>query len=91
MTEKQIQSIIKAGGDSVWVVESEIEKLNNGTAPTIEIKSAIDRNVEHLKLIVGNQEIVDSGEDISDLNNAISIGEAKLAEVEWPPPVVDED
>ena len=44
----------------------------------------IYRNVEYLKTIVADTEIVNSGEDIADLIAAIATGEAKLAENIWP-------
>lgn len=81
MTQEQIQGTIKAARDSVWVVNDSLEKLTNGAEPTDEIKGNIDRNVSHLKLVVGNPEITNSGEDISDLYQAITAGEAKLAEL----------
>lgn len=81
MTQEQIQGTIKAARDSVWVVNDSLEKLTNGAEPTDEIKGNIDRNVSHLKLVVANPEIANSGEDISDLYQAITAGEAKLAEL----------
>lgn len=82
-TQEQILSTIRSARDSVWVIENTIEKLQNGENASSELKGNIDRNVSHLKLVVSDQEILDSGEDISDLTNAIQIGEAKLAENIW--------
>lgn len=81
MTQEEIQGTIRAARDSVWVVNDSLEKLTNGAEPTDEIRSNIDRNVSHLKLVVGNPEITNSSEDISDLYQAITAGEAKLAEL----------
>ena len=81
MTQEQIQSTIKAARDSVWVIDNSLEKLSNGAEATDEIKGNIDRNVSHLKIIVGSPEITNSGEDISDLYQAITDGEDKLAEL----------
>ena len=83
-TLEQIQATIRAARDSVWVVTSEIEKLTAGQTASKEIKGNIERNVAHLKIIVANQEIIDSGENIADLVAAIAAGEAKLAEQIWP-------
>lgn len=87
-TLAQIQGTIRAARDSVWVITDEIEKLTAGASPNKNNKGNIDRNVEHLKLVVADAEIVDSGEDIADIIAAIATGEAKLAEAIWP---VDED
>ena len=83
-TLAQIQGTIRSARDSVWVITDEIEKLTAGAPPDQEHKGNIDRNVEHLKLIVADKEIVNSGEDIADLIAAIATGEAKLAENIWP-------
>lgn len=83
-TLEQIQGTIRAARDSVWVISDEIQKLADGQPATTERKGNIERNVSHLKIVVADQEIIDSGEDISDLNAAITTGEAKLAENIWP-------
>lgn len=83
-TLKQIQGTIRAARDSVWVVEDTIAKIVAGQTVSKELKSDIDRNVSHLKLIVADQEVIDSGEDIADLQSTIIAGEAKLAEAIWP-------
>jgi hypothetical protein len=82
-TLEQIKQTIKAARDSVWVITNEIEKLAAGQPANKERKGNIERNVQHLKLIVTNEEIINSGEDIADLNAAIVTGEAKLAETIW--------
>jgi hypothetical protein len=87
-TIEQIRGTIRSARDSVWVITDEIEKLNAGGTPNENAKGNIDRNVSHLKLVVADQEIIDSGEDIADLTAAITTGEAKLAEDIWP---ADED
>jgi hypothetical protein len=83
-TLEEIQGTIKSARDSVWVIDNELEKLLNGQPATVEIRNSIDRNVSHLKLVVADQELIDSGEDISDLLSAITNGEDKLAEDIWP-------
>jgi hypothetical protein len=87
-TIEQIRGTIRAARDSVWVITDEIEKLNAGGTPNNSAKGNIDRNVSHLKLVVANQEIIDSDEDISDIIEAIEVGEEKLAEDIW---TADED
>ena len=82
-TLEQIQATIRAARDSVWVINDEIQKLTEGQPANTERKGNIERNVAHLKLIVSNSEIVNSGEDTFDLHTAITVGEAKLAENIW--------
>lgn len=83
-TLEQIQGTIRAAHDSVCVIEDTIQQLTDGKPANKERKGNIDRNVAHLKIIVADQEIVDSGENIADLVAAIATGEAKLAEAIWP-------
>jgi hypothetical protein len=82
-TLDDIKGTIKAARDSVWVIGDEIEKLADGQPASNERKGNIERNVAHLKIVVSDQAIVDSGEDITDLQAAITTGEAKLAENIW--------
>ena len=82
-TLEQIQGTIRAARDSVWVVEDTIQKLTDGATASEELKGNIERNVAHLKIVVADQEIIDSGETITDLQVAIVAGEAKLAEDIW--------
>jgi SPX domain protein involved in polyphosphate accumulation len=89
-TIEQIRRTIKAARDSVWVIENTLDQLSKGKTPTNKRKSDIDRNVEHLKIIVADQEIIDFGESIVDLQAAIVAGEAKLAENIWLAQVVTE-
>jgi hypothetical protein len=82
-TLDDIKGTIKAARDSVWVIGDEIVKLAAGSPANNERKGNIERNVAHLKIVVADQGIVDSGEDITDLLAAITTGEAKLAENIW--------
>jgi hypothetical protein len=82
-TLEQIQGTIRAARDSVWVITDQIEKLTAGETPNNNSKGNIERNVSHLKLVVSDTEITNSGENISDLTAAITAGEAKLAENIW--------
>lgn len=82
-TLEQIQGTIRAARDSVWVVDESIQKLAGGAPASEELKGNIQRNVGHLKIIVADQEVIDSGETITDLQAAIVAGEAKLAEDIW--------
>lgn len=83
-TLEQIQRYIQVARDSVWVIEDSIQRLTNGETPSNNLKGNIDRNVAHLKLVVSAQDVINSGETISDLVAAIAAGEAKLAENIWP-------
>lgn len=77
-TTQEILQTIRAARDSVWVIEDSLAKLTAGQTLTDIIRGNIDRNVGHLKLVVASPEITGSGEDISDLHNAITQGEAVL-------------
>jgi len=83
-TLEQIQNYINRAKDSVWVITDVIQKLTDGAAPSKSLKGDIERNVGHLKIVVDQQDVIDSGEDISELQSGISAGESKLAENIWP-------
>jgi hypothetical protein len=77
-TLKQLQQTIRAARDSVWVISDEIAKLTTRGQLTNEGRGNIERNVGHLKLVVADTEITESGEDISDLAAGIVSGEQVL-------------
>lgn len=79
--EERVASTLSAARDSVWVITDAIEKLANGEPASEEIRDAIERNVSHLSLVVSNPEIANSGQDISDIQSAITTGTAKVAEL----------
>lgn len=79
MTEEEIIGTIRAARDSVWVINDSLAKLANGETLTEQLRGNIDRNVGHLKLVVGNPQIANSGQNIDDLHQAITDGEAALA------------
>lgn len=83
-TIEEIRGDINAAKDSVWVITDTIQKLTDGAEATNNLKGDIQRNVNHLKLVVAKEDVTSSGEDISELNSSISAGEAKLAENIWP-------
>lgn len=78
-TPETLQTI-RAARDSVWVIEDSLAKVAAGATLSDELHGNIDRNVEHLKLVVGNPDVSESGEDISDLHNAIAQGSAAIAQ-----------
>ena len=82
-TLEEIQGTIRAARDSVWVIDDSIQKLADGQPANKELKGNIERNVGHLKIVLSDQELLDSGEDIADLQQAVTVGEAKLAEDIW--------
>ena len=75
-TAEEIAGAISAMRDSVWVITSEMEKGE----VTEEIIGNIDRNVAHLELQMGNEHITGAGEDLSDVEAAITAGKAFIEE-----------
>jgi hypothetical protein len=78
-TLEEIRGTIRVARDSVWEIENEIKKLTDGKPLDQDSKDKIHRNVSHLEWVVSNTDIVNSGEDISDLITAIAAGKAKLS------------
>jgi hypothetical protein len=68
---EQIAGSISAMRDSVWVINSEMEKV-----PSKETLESIGRNVGHLELVMTDENIIGFGEDLSDITEAIVAGKA---------------
>lgn len=74
-TAQEIAQTISAARDSVWVINEEISKENI----TKEIVQTVQRNVGHLELVMSNEYVTGSGEDLSDLTDAIQDGNEFVA------------
>ena len=77
-TLEKVKGTIRAARDSVWVVNNEIQKMQEAGSLSETGRNSIKRNVEHLKLVVVNPTVISSGEDIVDLQTAITNGEETL-------------
>ena len=77
-TLEKVKGTIRAARDSVWVVNNEIQKMQEAGSLSETGRNSIKRNVEHLKLVVANPTVISSGEDIVDLQTAITNGEETL-------------
>jgi ribonucleotide monophosphatase NagD (HAD superfamily) len=69
-TAQEISQTISAARDSVWVVNDEILKESISKNNVEWVK----RNVEHLNIIMSDKHVIGSGEDLSDLTQAIQDG-----------------
>lgn len=84
MTQEQIERMVRVAKDSVTVIDEAIAKIADGAELSLNIKGDLQRNVEHLKIVTGMQQVLDSGIDLSHLLDGIARGEARLAEGVWP-------
>lgn len=82
MTTEEVLQYLKNARDSVWVINETFGKLEKGAAFDEELQRNLEANAGHLKIVVAKKEVIESGEDVSDLNEAIASAEAKLAELE---------
>lgn len=81
--QNEILSDIARAKDSVMVIESTITKLDTGADPSPQLYRDIDTNVVHLQLTVDEDDIANSGEDLSELYRGIEIGNDALAQYIW--------
>ena len=83
-TAQEIAQTISTARDSVWVIGNEILK-EDITKQHVE---TVQRNVSHLELVMNNEYVIESGEDLSDLTGAIQDGNEfiELHKVEEPAP-----
>jgi hypothetical protein len=79
--EFSIANYLSAAGDSVRVIEMEIQKLPTLTSEEDiqRSKKIIRRNVDHLKIVVADSRVIASGENTANLQTAIAQGEAAIA------------
>lgn len=73
LTEETISATYRAAMDSVNLINQLVEKGDL----TEEEKKTIDRNVEHLKIILGREYW--TTEDLTPFENAVSAGSAAIA------------
>ena len=69
-TTQEILQTISAARDSVWVIGDEISKENI----TEENVRTVQWNIEHLGIVMSSEHVTASGEDLSDLTDAIQDG-----------------
>jgi hypothetical protein len=69
--EQRIARTISAMRDSVWAIIDAMSKT-----PSRETVQCIQRNVGHLELQMSNEQISGSGEDLTDVTDAITAGKA---------------
>jgi hypothetical protein len=73
MTEEELLSTIKSMRDSVWAINDGISQEYSE-----EVYDCIQRNVGHLNIMMSNSEISESGQDLSDIIESITIGQQYL-------------
>jgi len=78
--ERDVTQILSAATDSVDLINS----VNDGSwdianMEQSEINDMVQRNVEHLEIILAYEEVVADSSDKSSYNSAISTGKAFIA------------
>ena len=80
MEERDVTKILSAADDSVSLING----VNDGSWNTLdatqeEINDMVQRNVDHLEIILAYEEVVADSSDKSSYNDAISTGNAYIA------------
>ena len=78
--ERDVTQILSAADDSVDLING----VNDGSWNTLnatqdEINDMVQRNVDHLEIILAYEEVVADSSDKSSYNDAISTGNAYIA------------
>ena len=78
--ERDVTQILSAADDSVSLING----VNDGSWNTLnatqdEINDMVQRNVDHLEIILAYEEVVADDSDKSSYNDAISTGNAYIA------------
>jgi hypothetical protein len=77
--QQEVEATIRAARDSVWVINNEIAKKTAAGSLSDNGRGNIERNVAHLEIVTSSPDIINSGQDISDLLAAITDGKAALS------------
>jgi hypothetical protein len=72
--QKRIQNQISAMGDSRDLINKLIAEGNHSE----NIHNTIDRNVQHLEIMMGKDFIINSGNDLSSFSEVISEGKVYI-------------
>ena len=80
MEERDVVQVLSAADDSVDLING----VNDGSWNTLnatqdEINDMVQRNVDHLEIILAYEEVVADSSDKSSYNDAISTGNAYIA------------
>jgi hypothetical protein len=76
--EEILAGTLRSMRDSVWAINDAIEKSASPDNAG-DVSGVVSRNVSHLELMMANETISGSGEDLSDIQAAIDNGNAFLA------------
>lgn len=80
MEERDVTQILSAADDSVSLING----VNDGSWDTglmeqSDINDMVQRNVDHLEIILAYEEVVADGSDKSSYNSAISTGNSYIS------------
>ena len=81
MEERDVTKILSAADDSVSLINA----INDGTwnvsnyEDQEEINATVQRNVDHLEIILAYEEVVADSSDKSSYNSAISTGKSYIS------------
>ena len=79
-TPEQIDQMFRAMDDSVSVINLRCTNGPGEYQTQLECNQEIDRNDRHLELMLSKDYIQDAGRDLTPYENAITEGEAYIAE-----------
>jgi hypothetical protein len=79
-TPEQIAQDFKAMDDSCWVIDNKIENGPYEFQTQQEANDEVERNVEHLELMLSKDYIQDAGRPLATYEVAITDGNAYVAE-----------
>lgn len=78
-TPQELNQMFSAMDDSVWVIDN---KITNGPYPQqtqLQANQEVNRNVEHLELMLSKSYIQDAGRELATYEVAVTDGKAYIA------------
>jgi hypothetical protein len=79
-TPEELEQMFKAMDDSVWVIDNKIENGPDEFQTQAEANAEVERNVEHLELMLSKPYIQDAGHELATYEVAITDGNQYVAD-----------
>jgi hypothetical protein len=79
-TPEELEQMFKAMDDSVWVIDNKIENGPSEFQTQAQANAEVQRNVDHLELMLSKSYIQDAGHELATYEVAVTDGKQYIAE-----------
>jgi hypothetical protein len=79
-TPEELEQMFKAMDDSCWVIDNKIENGPSEFQTQAQANAEVQRNVDHLELMLSKSYIQDAGHELATYEVAVTDGKQYIAE-----------